>query len=169
MVHKSSIVTELGVYYVNLYGKELGPFPGNQLRDIPGFTLAAFIRSVDSDQWQPAYRVLDLKAYFSQPSAFRVPRSRAQAIPVAKPFIWDAEHIRPRFRRVSKAQIRWLVLGFLLIYPSRLTRQEDTRYEERLDLAGILQPFLSLTKSYAASVRRQIERPFEKPDVPVTP
>jgi hypothetical protein len=145
----SSGIAVLEFYFVKLGGRVIGPFPGHQLRDIPGFTLAAFIRSVDSDQWQPAYRILDLNVYFPKPRPFNPSRSIAQTVTVPKPFFWEAsEHTRPRFWRLSKNQIRWLILGFLLVCPSRIARWEDIWYEQRLDLMEILQPILAVAKSY---------------------
>src|SRR5262245_23536579 len=51
-------------YFIKLPGTPEGPYPIDELRQIPGFTLRVTLRKSPDEEWKPAFKVLDLKAYF---------------------------------------------------------------------------------------------------------
>lgn len=51
-------------FYARIRGVENGPFRVPMLRKIPGFTLQTEVRLDGTDKWNPAFEVIDLKAYF---------------------------------------------------------------------------------------------------------
>ena len=49
-------------FYVQLAGKILGPCKTIELRKLPGFVLQTLVRPVGSDEWFPAFSVINLKS-----------------------------------------------------------------------------------------------------------
>jgi hypothetical protein len=58
---------EVDSFHVQIGGKVAGPFNTQELRKLPGFMLQTRVRRVGSDDWVPAFKVINLKKYLNPP------------------------------------------------------------------------------------------------------
>jgi len=115
-------------YYLKMAGQSEGPYTMDQLRRLRGFTLQSPLRLGLGDEWEPAFTVLDLKAYMTPPS---LPNEWSQAA---------ARSEKERARQAAKA--KW-----------RLRKEKIVRFLRRLAYWTFGFSFVVAT-GYAASTGR---------------
>jgi hypothetical protein len=91
-------------FYVQLAGKILGPCKTVELRKLPGFVLQTLVRPVGSEEWFPAFSVIDLKAYMN-------PNSKPLVIPTAAQ-IFNEIVMRPvgKVFTILFRSVKWVLL-----------------------------------------------------------
>ncbi len=101
-------------YRVNMDGQVVGPYPLHNLRRLPGFTLQTPVQLEGTNEWNPAFQVLDLKAYFANPvrTSFEQTAAPQQSLNLMiKGF--DSASLPPVKRRRNALPLMLLALMFL--------------------------------------------------------